>query len=57
MMWAGRMRGGVPLVVLAGSGGQHAGGLGPLPSVGGGGGGCSAGVRVDLCQRCNYFSF
>lgn len=36
MMWAGRMRGGLPLVVLAGSGGQHAGGLGPLPRVGGG---------------------
>lgn len=36
-MWAGRMRGGLPLVVLAGSGGQHAGGLGPLPRVGGGG--------------------
>lgn len=36
MMWAGRMRGGVPLVVLAGSGRQHAGGLGRTPRVGGG---------------------
>lgn len=38
MMWVGRMRGGVPSVVLDGSGKQHAGGLGHMPRVGGEGG-------------------
>lgn len=35
MMWVGWKRGGVLLVVLDGSGRQHAGGLGQMPRVGG----------------------
>lgn len=52
MMWVGWNRGGVLLVVLDGSGRQHAGGLGQMPRVGGN---RSTGVHMDLCQHCNCF--